>query len=118
MPRPKKATFPVSLETVLRVTLPRKRPEDRMKIFREWARSNLRVKLWREPSDDEFHADFELWCRKPFTNLMHIDMAASQLKAFAPLFSAQNRKKRAQVAAAKTWSKENREKRAKSKNPS
>ena len=107
MPRPKKATLPASLETILRVTFRQKRPEDRMKIFQEWSRVNLWAKLGRQPTDEEFHTDFELWCQKPFNNPAYIDMVVMNLKEFAPKFSAENRKKRAQIAATKRWSKIN-----------
>ena len=107
MARPKKSEFPINLETVLRVALPRKRLEDRMKIFREWARVNLWVKLGRQPTDEEFHTDLEQWCQKQFNNIMQIDILAMHLMEFVPRFSAENRKKRAQIAAQKRWSKKN-----------
>lgn len=105
MARPKKSEFPICLERFLLVALPRKRPEDRMKIFREWARGNLWMRLGRQPSEEEFDIEFDGWCKKQFSNLMFVDMLASNLKEFVPRFTAENRKRRAQNAAAKRWSK-------------
>jgi len=102
MARPKKIKPPVNLETVLRIVLPRKRPEDRMKIFREFAKVNLWARLGRQPSEEEFHREFEEWCKKQFYS--GIDWLSDSLKEFVPKYSAENRKKRAQIAAAKRWS--------------
>jgi hypothetical protein len=104
MARPRKIEFPIGLDEMLRIALPKKRPEDRMQIFREWARSNLTVKLWRQPTDEEFQADFELWCKKQFKEMLFVNDIAAFLKAFVPHFSAANRKRRAQMAATKRWS--------------
>jgi hypothetical protein len=102
---------------MLRLVLPKKRIADRMEIFREWAKSNLAVKLWRRPTLKEIDKDFGLWCRHQWKSLEHVHDTAELIKEFAPQFSALKRKKRAQIAAAKSWSKENREKRKKNKKP-
>jgi hypothetical protein len=44
-------------------------------------------------------------------NLDQVHDTAELIKSFVPHFTALNRKKRAQIAAAKSWSKENRDKR-------
>jgi|ERR1035437_2594185 hypothetical protein len=107
MARPKKIELPIGANEMLRIALPKKRPEDRMKIFREWARSNLSVKLGRLPSDEESQADFELWCKKQFNSMFFLNDIAAFLRAFVPHFSAANRKRRAHLAATKRWSKKN-----------
>lgn len=107
MARPRKVQLPIGLQEVLRIAMPKKRPEDRMKIFREWARSNLTTKLWREPTDEEFKIEFNLWCKKPFTEMFHIQDVAGFLREFVPRFAAANRKKRAKTAAIAKWKKKN-----------
>jgi hypothetical protein len=111
MARPRKVEFPIGVSEMLRLALPTKRPEDRMRIFREWSRSNLMVKRGVVPTDEEAQAEFDLWCQKRFDNLYQINDLAAFLNSFTPHFSAVNRKKRAQVAAAKSWSMKNRQKR-------
>jgi hypothetical protein len=93
------------LQTVLRWILTKKRPEDRMKIFREWARVNLAVKLGRKPSEEEFDADLDLWCKKQFNSAVEVLFLSDFIKDFVPRFSAQNRIDRAKKAAAKRWTK-------------
>jgi len=74
-----------------------------MKIFREFAKMNLWVRMGREPTDEESSQDLEKWCKKEFYS--GIDWLSDSLKEFVPKFSAENRKKRAQIAASKRWSK-------------
>src|SRR5579859_2924206 len=105
MARPRKIKLPVNLETFLRIVLPRKRPEDRMKIFREYAKMNLWTRTGREPSAEEASSDFEEWCKKEFYS--GFDWLADNLKEFVPRYSAENRKKRAKIAASRRWSKKN-----------
>jgi hypothetical protein len=105
MARPQKNTFPIGHEEMLRLVLPKKRVADRMKIFREWARSNLAVKLWRRPTDEEAQADFELWCKYQWKDIHGVHDTAQLLKNFLPNFSAYNRKKRAVSGAAARWQK-------------
>jgi hypothetical protein len=52
-----------------------------MKIFREWARINLALRLWRKPTDEEFHAELDLWCRKQFSSAMEVDSLSDFLRA-------------------------------------
>ena len=105
MARPKKVKLPIGLQEVLRIALPNKRTEDRMKIFRVWARSNLTTKLWRAPTEEEFQIEFDLWCNKPFQEMSWVENVAGFLKNFVPHFTAANRKKRAQTAANAKWKK-------------
>ena len=69
LPQPK--NFPVSLDDALKLILPQKRHPDRMKIFREWLRENIRSGNYMEkyrpagktyedtpvPTDDEVAKD-------------------------------------------------------------
>jgi hypothetical protein len=105
MARPKKVQLPIGLQDMLRIALPNKRPEDRMRIFRAWARSNLTTKLWRVPTEEEFQVEFDLWCKKPFTEMFWVQDVAAFIKNFVPHFTAANRKKRAQTAANAKWKK-------------
>jgi len=60
MARPKKITWPVKLNELLRIFLREriKRPEDRWKAFREWRRWHLeRYKLNRKPTESELESD-------------------------------------------------------------
>lgn len=111
MARPKKLTFPIGHVEMLRLILPKKRPEDRMKIFREWSRANLVSKTGRLPTDKEAQAEFEGWCKHQWKDIYAVHDMADFLKAFVPHFLALNRKERAKTAAKESWSKENREKR-------
>jgi len=107
MARPRKPQYPITLEQALRLLLPKKRPEDRMRIFREWARVNLATKLWKQPTEEEFDAEWNLWCSKPFDRSEQLDSISGFLKNFIPQFAAVNRKKRAKTAADKRWAKKN-----------
>src|SRR5262249_24398885 len=101
MGRPRKITFPVSLEKWLHVCMPRKRLEDRMKIFREWRRFSLRVQFKREPTDQEIEDDIKLIRETKFKEGDRIHDWAFCLKDFLPVFHKENRRIRAQTAATK-----------------
>ena len=105
MARPRTFALPVGLDEMLRWALPKKRPEDRRRIFKEWSKANLAMKLWKRPTDEEAQAEYELWCNKKFSNMEHIIDTANFVKDFAPKFSANNRMERAQKAAKIRWSK-------------
>jgi hypothetical protein len=105
MARPRKIKHPIGLDVALRFYLPKKRPEHRRKIFRAWRRTCLKANLKREPTEHETEADARLFrepefdaanCRFGFWDL---------LKDFVPVYQKENRRKKAQIAAAKRWSK-------------
>lgn len=105
MGRPGKIEHPVGLEVALRMVLRKKRPEDRMKIFREWRRTVLRATLKREPTDREMEAQIKLF-RKPEFDAANCRFGFwDELKDFVPAFHKENRTRKAQLAASKRWSK-------------
>jgi hypothetical protein len=110
MGRPKKVQFPLGLDDWLRRMLPKKRPEDRMKIFREWRRLNLRAKFKREPTDQEVEEEIKLIRERKFDPSNYVFGFGDSLMDYVPEFHKQNRIKRAQIAAAKRWSKKSEKK--------
>ena len=105
MGRPGKIKYPVGLEVALRKVLGKKRPEDRMKIFREWRRTVLRARLKREPTDEEVEAEIKI-CRRPNFDAANCPLGFwDALSDFVPVFHKENRTRKAQAAAIKMWSK-------------
>ena len=102
MARPRKVQFPIGLEEFLRVILRDNRPEDRMKIFREFIRYDLRRKIRQEPTDSEVEDQLRRWQNAeihgfdlPFIDNLRFD--------FLPVYRKENRSRRAQTAANKRW---------------
>ena len=84
-----------------------------MKIFREWRRAILRAVLKREPTDQETETQIKLF-RGPDFDAANCPFGFwEMMKDFVPDFHKENRRKKAQIAAEKRWSKEKPEKRAK-----
>ena len=110
MGRPRNIQFPIGLEEWLRRVLPKKRPEDRMKIFREWRRNNLTAVLKRPPTDQELVGEIALIRETKFEQGNRIHEWAYCLKDFLPVFHKENRRKKAQTAATKRWSKKSEKK--------
>ena len=108
MGRPRKIKRPVGLDAALRHILSKKRPEDRMKIFREWRRTILRAELKREPTDQETEAQIKLFREPDFDAADCAFGFWDLLNDYVPIFHAENRRKRARIAADIRWSKENR----------
>jgi hypothetical protein len=108
MGRPRKIKSPMGLDDWLRRMLPEKRPEDRMKIFREWRRLNLRTTLKREPSDQEIADEIEII--RGLDAFNYPFGFGDSLRDFVPEFHKQNRINRAQAAANKRWSKKSEKK--------
>ncbi len=104
MGRPKKIKRPIGLDVALRFILKKKRPEDRMKIFREWRRKYLMAKFKREPTEQEVEDEIKLIREHDAANFPF--GFADSLKDFVPEFHKQNRIKRARTAANGRWSKE------------
>jgi hypothetical protein len=98
-----KIKSPMGLDEWLRRVLRDKRPEDRMKIFREWRRVSLRTKFKREPTDSEIESEIKLF--REHDALTYPFGFADSLSDFVPDFHKQNRIKRSQKAAAGRWSK-------------
>jgi hypothetical protein len=113
MGRPRKIKRPIGLDVGLRLALPEKRPEQRWKIFCAWRQAILRTTLKREPTDQEIEAQIKLF-REPNFDAANCPFGFwDLLKDFVTVFHKENRRKKAQCAAAARWSKENLEKRAK-----
>jgi hypothetical protein len=113
MGRPGKLKHPIGLDVGLRLTLPKKRPEHRRKIFRAWRRAILRSTLKQEPTDQEIEAQIKLY-REPNFDAAQCPLGFwDLLKAFVPVYQKENRIKKAQSAAVIRWSKENLKKHAK-----
>lgn len=104
MGRPRKLKHPVVLEVALRLALPKKRPEDRMKIFREWRRSYLTATLKREPTDQELEDEIKLFRGLDFNAANLHPFFWEVLKDFVPVFHKENSSKKAHIAAATRWS--------------
>jgi len=102
-PRPLK--FPAKLSSVLRFLLPKKRPEDRMKIYREFVRGSLLLSKGIKPTDDEVAASINAIAEKKFQSIDQVNMLGAFLLRFAADYEAYNRKKRARAGALKRWGK-------------
>ncbi|HYV28078.1 MAG TPA: hypothetical protein VFA77_11125 [Candidatus Eisenbacteria bacterium] len=93
------------MEEFLRAALKKKRPEDRMKIFREWRRSCLRKILNREPTDQELEDEIKMIRETKFGDPYQAEDWAYLLRDFVPVFHKENRIKKARLAATKRHSK-------------
>ena len=76
-----------------------------MKIFREWRRVNLRATFKREPTDLEVVEEIKLFRLPNFDGANCPFGFWDSLVDFVPLYHKENRRKKAQIAAAKRWSK-------------
>lgn len=104
MPK-RKLKFPATLESVLRFILPKKRPEDRMKIYREFVRGSLLGERGRMPTDDEVVACIEVIRKDGFQSMNHVELVAEFMLNWLPRYEAHNRRKRAKAGAAGRWPK-------------
>jgi hypothetical protein len=95
----------MGLEEWLCRILTEKRAEDRMKIFREWRRLNLRIGFKKEPTDQELEEEIKFIRERKFGPGNYTFGYADSLIDFVPEFHKQNRIKRARTAATKRWSK-------------
>ena len=106
-PKPKK--FPVNLDGFLRLTLPDKRSEDRMKLFREYIRGSIRVsKMYQSPpnvipiehvpetTDTEIAQAIDSVRQRGYNEYQFKD-SFEFLQRFAESKKIENRKKRAQA---------------------
>jgi hypothetical protein len=94
----------------LRFYLPKKRPEHRRKFFRAWRLVILRANHKREPTDLEIEADLALFREPNFDAANYQFGFWDSLKDFVPVYQKENRRKKAQIAAAKRWSKKSEKK--------
>lgn len=86
LPEPK--SFPVGLDECLKLALPAKRPEDRMKVFREFLRHNGK-------SDTEIIQEIEYFRAQGFDEEWYKQMHLVRL--YARILGRENRSKRAQA---------------------
>lgn len=114
MARPRKITWPVELNELLRIFISDKinRPEDRRKAFREWRRWHLeRYKLKRKPTETELEADIAVWQQTKFYPInVTYDFMDNFKMDFLPIYRKENRIIRARQAAKHRWSKKNEKK--------
>ena len=97
MGRLPKIKSPMSLDEWLRRVLRKKRPEDRMKIFREWRRLNLK----KEPTDEQIEEEIKLF--REHDALNYPFGLADSLSDFVAVYHQANRLKKAQRAATVRW---------------
>lgn len=110
---PKPEKYPVSFEDFLKYVFPHKRPEDRMKIYREFKRYELRyqgqflptgeiipVEKVPEPSDDEVAKAIEERRMVGYNGEHNFNRAFRALKRFYEGYSAELRQERAKKGAA------------------
>lgn len=76
-----------------------------MKIFREWRREYLKANLKREPTDLEVVEEIKLFRLPNFDGANCPLCFWDSLADFVPLYHKENRRKKAQIAAIKRWSK-------------
>lgn len=115
-PRPIK-TFPAPLPRVLRFLLPNKRPEDRMKIYREFVRGSLYGNKGVPPTDDEVTEAINEVASEGIKTKEHVERLADWIhNVFLPWYTAKNLKKRAKAGAEARWEKW-RAKKRKEQNP-
>jgi hypothetical protein len=111
MPRPRKIKFPIGLEELLRLALPDKRREDRLKYYRLDLRADLKWKWNRPPTEEEVDLAMAASRTKRFSEGMSSALCTT-LRHWVSIYETEIRpnirRNRAKIAAAKRWSKENR----------
>ena len=107
MGRPPKIKSPVGLDAALRVCMRKKRVEHRQEIFRA-GRTVLIARLKREPTGEEIDAELRLYREPNFDAANCTPGFWEYLPEFVPVYEKQKRLKKAQCAASKRLSKENR----------
>jgi len=85
--------------------MPQKRPEDRMKIYREFVRANFQYQRGIPPTDDEVATCLDDTKAGLFKSMDYVKTMGEFLLRWLPHYEASNRKKRAQAGAAKRWGK-------------
>ncbi|MBI5773294.1 MAG: hypothetical protein HZA89_06070 [Verrucomicrobia bacterium] len=111
--RPKPKKYPVSLDEFLRLAMPdKKRPEDRMKYYREWLRGCIRTSKYLEaspmrdkeydsvpiPSDEEVAAVIAKDIQSGFNEAAYAN-AYGFFTKWIPKYAAENRRERASAGA-------------------
>ncbi len=112
---PKPKIYPVSFEEFLRLSLPKKRPEDRMKIYRESIRVSMRhgkcfhpsgnvlpIEKIPETTDEEIAAVISHHKATGFDEIQY-QYCLEALRNFAEWSGKENRKKRAKSGADGKW---------------
>lgn len=94
----------MKLEEMLRLALPKKRPEDRFKFYRMLVRDSLCGRNGRWPTEQEIEEEI-IKMRSKQHEEIHVFNLRIIFREHLRTFEAENRKKRAQLAAAKRWAK-------------
>jgi len=99
--------------------LPQKRPEDRMRFFREFVIANLRTRngvkyvdgkptdKFVEPTDQDISESLTLWKSREWESIQADHFIESFFAPWFHRYTRQLRKKRAESAAAGRWCKKN-----------
>jgi len=112
---PKAKKYPATLDEFLRIVMPKKRPEDRMKAFREYIRASMRLNRCYQPSesglpyesvaiptDNEVAENIQKLRERQFSEQQFADTAQFVLR-FIPHYEREIRSKRAKSGAAGKW---------------
>ena len=106
MARPEKIKHPVGLDEFLRRLFPKKRPELRQKIFREWRRTILTAEYKRAATDQEVDAELKLFREGKLSAAFYKFGFADSLNDYVPVYLQEIRVKKASNAATARWSEE------------
>ena len=106
MARPLKTKFPVSLDDMLRLAMPKQRPEDRFKFYRMEVRDSLHRSLGRKPTAEEIEQQIIKDRGKRYEEINVFDLRVV-LREHLPVFKSELRTKRARAAAVAKWKNKN-----------
>jgi hypothetical protein len=104
MARPRKIKFPIKLEELLRLALPKKRLEDRFKYYRLILRDKIGWTISPQPTDELVEKEI-VKARSIQYGEQDANYLINYIRYNVPVFEAEIRQKRAEIAAAKRWSK-------------
>jgi hypothetical protein len=112
---PKAKKYPATLDEFLRIVMRKKRPEDRMKVFRESIRASIRLNRCYQPSgnvlsydslpiptDDEVAENIQKIRERQFNEQQFADTAQFVWR-FMPYYERETRSKRGKSGAAGKW---------------
>ena len=104
MARPRKIKFPINLDELLRLALPEKRLEDRFKYYRLILRNQIDWTNSLQPIDEKVEKEI-VKARSIKYDEREANYLINYIRYNVPIFEAEVRQKRAEIAAAKRWSK-------------
>lgn len=95
----------MGFKDALRYFLPQKRPEERFKIFKEWARANLATEKGRMPTEAELDDALNAWKKRQYPFGNNLKTISDHVFNFSRYYGETRRKERAQKAAKSRWEK-------------